>query len=109
MQSEASNVQAIPGSSTNIIYVSKTNGSNRNDGSKDSPPKNLDKAIDLTNQWRSMPGMNIQGTMTSGVTMFANKYPWKEALSLFGNVSGFGAQQINPQKEHIHEFNFYPF
>jgi hypothetical protein len=96
MQSEASNAQAIPGSSANIIYVSKTNGSNRNEGSKDSPLKNLDKAIDLANQWRSMLGMNLQGTMTSSVTMFANKYPWQEALSLFGNVSGFVAQQIKP-------------
>jgi hypothetical protein len=44
------------------------------------------------NQWRSMMGMNLQGTMTSEVTMFCNKYPWKETLNLFGNVSGYGAQ-----------------
>ena len=44
------------------------------------------------NQWRSMMGMNLQGTMSSQVTMFANKYPWKDALNLFGNVSGYGAQ-----------------
>ena len=44
------------------------------------------------NQWRSMLGMNLQGTMTSQVTMFANKYPWKDALLLFGNVNGYGAQ-----------------
>ncbi len=44
------------------------------------------------NQWRSMLGMNMQGTMTSSVTMFANKYPWKEALLLFGNINGYGAQ-----------------
>ena len=44
------------------------------------------------NQWRSMMGMNLQGTMSSKVTMFCNKYPWKDALNLFGNVSGFGAQ-----------------
>lgn len=44
------------------------------------------------NQWRSMMGMNLQGTMSSQVTMFGNKYPWKDALNLFGNVSGYGAQ-----------------
>jgi len=44
------------------------------------------------NQWRSILGMNLQGTMSSSVTMFCNKYPWKEALELFGNVEGYGAQ-----------------
>ncbi len=45
------------------------------------------------NQWRSILGMNLQGTISSEVTMFANKYPWQEALNLFGNVNGFGAQK----------------
>jgi hypothetical protein len=45
-----------------------------------------------SNQWRSALGMNMQGTMTSKVTMFCNKYPWKDALNLFGNVKGYGAQ-----------------
>ena len=45
------------------------------------------------NQWREVMGMNKQGTMRSQATMFANKYPWKEAISLFGNVNGFGAQK----------------
>jgi hypothetical protein len=44
------------------------------------------------NMWRSMMGMNLQGTMSSQVTMFCNKYPWKDALNLFGNVAGYGAQ-----------------
>jgi hypothetical protein len=44
------------------------------------------------NQWRSMLGMNLQGTMSSSVTMFCNRYPWKETLELFGNVKGYGAQ-----------------
>lgn len=44
------------------------------------------------NQWRSALGMNMQGTISSNVTMFANKYPWLDALLLFGNVSGYGAQ-----------------
>ncbi|MBL0174371.1 MAG: right-handed parallel beta-helix repeat-containing protein [Ignavibacteria bacterium] len=49
-----------------------------------------------SNQWRSILGMNMQGTMSSSVTMFANKYPWKEALLLFGNVQGYGAQHGSP-------------
>lgn len=44
------------------------------------------------NRWRSMLGMNLQGTMTSSVTMFCNRYPWQEALQFFGNVEGYGAQ-----------------
>lgn len=44
------------------------------------------------NMWRSMMGMNLQGTMTSSVTMFGNKYPWADASKLFGNVNGCGAQ-----------------
>lgn len=45
-----------------------------------------------TYQWRSMLGMNLQGTMTSSVTMFDNKYPWEDTPELFGNVTGYGAQ-----------------
>lgn len=45
-----------------------------------------------SNQWRSALGMNMQGTMSSSVTMFCNRYPWKEAADLFGNVQGCGAQ-----------------
>lgn len=39
-------------------------------------------------------GMNIQGTMTSSVSMYANRYPWKEALKFFGAIQGYGAQAI---------------
>lgn len=46
-----------------------------------------------SNQWRSALGMNMQGTMTSSVSMFCNRYPWKEAAELFGNIQGFGAQK----------------
>ena len=46
------------------------------------------------NQWRSMLGMNLQGTMTSKVSMFANKYPWRNALEFFGAVDGYGAQKM---------------
>ncbi|MBE0644795.1 MAG: DUF1565 domain-containing protein [Bacteroidetes bacterium] len=44
------------------------------------------------NQWRAAMGMNKQGKMQSSATMFANKYPWKDALNLFGNIPGVGAQ-----------------
>lgn len=44
------------------------------------------------NQWAAALGMNQQGTLNSSVTMFMNKYPWKETLLLFGAVSGYGAQ-----------------
>lgn len=45
------------------------------------------------NQWRAAMGMNKQGTISSSATMFANKYPWRDALNLFGNVPGYGAQK----------------
>jgi len=46
------------------------------------------------NQFRQAMGMNIQGTMQSSVTMFANRYPWKDALKFFGAMKGYGAQAI---------------
>jgi hypothetical protein len=47
------------------------------------------------NQWARILGMNQQGTMTSSVSMFMNKYPWKETLKLFGASSEAGAQNPN--------------
>ncbi len=44
------------------------------------------------NQWARALGMNQQGTMSSKVSMFMNKYPWKEALKLFGASDKAGAQ-----------------
>lgn len=44
------------------------------------------------NQFRQAMGMNQVGTMTSSATMFANRYPFEDALKMFGAVSGFGAQ-----------------
>jgi hypothetical protein len=44
------------------------------------------------NVFRSAMGMNMMGTMQSSATMFANRYPWKEALQLFGAMEGYGAQ-----------------
>jgi len=47
------------------------------------------------NQLRAAMGMNIQGTMQSSATMYANRYPWQDALKFFGAVQGYGAQKIN--------------
>lgn len=46
------------------------------------------------NQWRSILGMNLQGKMSSSVSMYANHYPVDEALKLFGAVKGVGAQDF---------------
>jgi len=45
------------------------------------------------NQWAKALGMNQQGSMQSSASMFMNKYPWREALSLFGAYKGYGAQK----------------
>jgi len=44
------------------------------------------------NQWRELLGVNKRGKLISKVTMFANRYPLKQAIKLFGAVKGFGAQ-----------------
>ena len=36
--------------------------------------------------------MNQIGTMTSQVTMYANRYNWEKALLIFGAMPGYGAQ-----------------
>lgn len=47
------------------------------------------------NQIREMLGLNKQGKLTTSVSMFGNRYPWKKALELFGAVEGTGAQITN--------------
>lgn len=44
------------------------------------------------NTFRQAMGMNMTGTMSSKVSMFANHYPVEDALMLFGAVQGYGAQ-----------------
>ncbi|MBP5365519.1 MAG: right-handed parallel beta-helix repeat-containing protein [Bacteroidales bacterium] len=44
------------------------------------------------NQFRSSFGMNLQGTGSTTTSMYANRYPWLEALNLFGAMPGVGAQ-----------------
>jgi len=46
------------------------------------------------NTFRSAMGMNQVGSIQSSTSMFANRYPWKEALLLFGAMNGYGAQEI---------------
>ncbi|MBW1872748.1 MAG: right-handed parallel beta-helix repeat-containing protein [Deltaproteobacteria bacterium] len=44
------------------------------------------------NKLRGALGLNKRGKIKSKVSMFANRYPWKEALKLWGAVKGKGAQ-----------------
>ena len=44
------------------------------------------------NTFRQAFGMNMTGTMTSSVSMYANRYNWEKALRLFGAMEGCGAQ-----------------
>jgi len=46
------------------------------------------------NQWRSAMGLNKQGKISSNVSMFMNRYPYKDALKLFGALKTYGAQQF---------------
>jgi hypothetical protein len=45
------------------------------------------------NQWREAMGLNKQGKLTTQVSMFGNRYPWKKALELFGAHAAAGAQK----------------
>lgn len=44
------------------------------------------------NQLRTAVGLNKQGKIKSSVTMFMNRYPWKDAVKLFGACKEAGAQ-----------------
>lgn len=44
------------------------------------------------NQFRAALGLNKQGSISSKVSMFMNKYPLDDALNLFGAMAGYGAQ-----------------
>ena len=44
------------------------------------------------NQFRQAMGMNQTGTMKSSATMFANRYPFEDALKMFGAIKDYGAQ-----------------
>jgi hypothetical protein len=45
------------------------------------------------NQLRGMLGLNKQGSLSTDVSMYGNRYPVASALELFGSVSGVGAQR----------------
>ena len=44
------------------------------------------------NALRSVLGLPLQGSIKTTCDMYANRYPWAEALNLFGAVKDFGAQ-----------------
>lgn len=44
------------------------------------------------NQWRATLGMPLVGSISTDVSMFANRYPRADALGLFGAAPGVGAQ-----------------
>ncbi len=44
------------------------------------------------NKFREALGLNKQGSISSSVSMFANRYPFEDALKLFGAMNGYGAQ-----------------
>lgn len=44
------------------------------------------------NKLRAALGLNKQGTLNASASMFANRYPFEDALKLFGAVQGYGAQ-----------------
>lgn len=44
------------------------------------------------NTFRQAMGMNMVGTMSSSASMFANRYPFNDALKMFGAVKDYGAQ-----------------
>ena len=46
------------------------------------------------NLYREAHGLNKQGTSTTRVSMFANRYSFDWAIKLFGAEPGYGAQKI---------------
>ncbi len=50
-------------------------------------------ANSAANQYRAAHGMNMQGTETTRVTMFCNRYKFDYALKFFGAKDGYGAQR----------------
>lgn len=47
------------------------------------------------NMWREAMGLNKQGKIASQVSMFMNRYPWRDTLRLFGAMKGVGAQSFD--------------
>lgn len=46
------------------------------------------------NLWREAMGLNKQGKLITSASMFANRYPWKKALELFGAHPNAGARKF---------------
>ncbi len=85
-ESVEGNIASVPDLPVNVAYL-KGFYSARYSETTDYDPNSSD------NQWARALGMNQQGTMSSSVTMFMNKYPWKETLKLFGATNNYGAQR----------------
>ena len=51
------------------------------------------------NLLREINGLNKRGFIEHQVTMYANRYPWRKALELFGAVPGYGAQRSMSQAD----------
>lgn len=49
-------------------------------------------ANSAANLYREANGLNKQGTMTTRVSMFGNRYNFDKAMKFFGAVEGYGAQ-----------------
>ena len=47
---------------------------------------------DILTLWAHLD-LNQVGTITSKVSMYANKYPLDDAIKLFGAIDGYGAQK----------------
>ena len=46
------------------------------------------------NLYREAHGLNKQGTSTTRVSMYGNRYDFDQALVFFGAEEGYGAQKI---------------
>lgn len=51
-----------------------------------------------TNLFREAMGMNKRGSLTSKVSMYANKYPLEDAFKLVGALEGYGAQSMSDEE-----------
>ena len=78
----AAMLQAMPAlSAGNVWYVSRTSGSNANDGSKERPFKNIQKAVDVASQGdviRVAEG-NYYGLLNCGNIKSTREYPLSAA------------------------------
>ena len=51
-------------------------------------------ANSAANLYREAHGLNKQGTSTTRVSMYGNRYNFDKAIELFGAEQGYGAQNL---------------